>query len=348
MNGSLLVIIQIQLSTSEKDLIKKIGSFDGLAIRSSTEVTKKTLEHANNLKIIGRAGIGVDNIDLDVATQKGIIVMNTPFGNSITTAEHTIALMMALSRNIPLANTSTHEGKWEKSLFTGTELYSKVLGMIGCGNIGSIVADRARGLRMKVIGFDPYMTPEHARETGIEKVDLDELLANADFISLHTPLTDQTRNILSADALNRTKKGVRVINCARGGLIDELALAAALDTGHVAGAALDVFETEPCTDSPLFQKEGVVCTPHLGASTEEAQTQVAVEAVELAIDYLTTGAVRHAVNVAAIDPKRSNLWQVIWNWLIVWGSFWTNGMKAEFRQYKSSIGDTLPMKTQSC
>ncbi len=244
--------VDVKPGLSAEELTAIIGDYDGLAIRSATKVTKEVLAAATRLSVVGRAGIGVDNVDIPTATAKGVVVMNTPHGNSVTTAEHAITMMLSLARQIPAANNSTHQGKWEKSKFLGTEITGKVLGIIGCGNIGTIVADRAQGLKMRVIGFDPYLTPEHAKRHGIEKVELDELLARADFITLHTPLTDATRNIISADALNRTKAGVRIINCARGGLIDELALAAALSTGHVAGAALDVFAVEPATDNVLL------------------------------------------------------------------------------------------------
>ena len=248
-----------------------IGEYDGLAIRSATKVSDKLLSSATNLKVIGRAGIGVDNVDVPAATAAGICVMNTPFGNSITTAEHAVAMMLALARQIPAADRSTQAGKWEKSRFMGVELFGKTLGIIGCGNIGAIVADRAIGLRMKVIAYDPFLSPQRAHELGVEKVDLDVLLARADFISLHTPLTDATRGIINAAALAKTKSGVRIVNCARGGLVVEADLKAALESGHVAGAALDVFEQEPATESPLFNMEQVVTTPHLGASTGEAQ-----------------------------------------------------------------------------
>ncbi|HEX8670037.1 MAG TPA: phosphoglycerate dehydrogenase, partial [Allosphingosinicella sp.] len=264
-----------------KDELKAIiGDYDGLAIRSATKVTKDVLEAATNLKVVGRAGIGVDNVDIPAASAKGVVVMNTPFGNSITTAEHAIALMFALARELPQADASTQAGKWEKNRFMGVELTNKTLGLIGAGNIGSIVADRALGLKMKVIAYDPFLTPERAVDLGIEKVGLDELLARADFITLHTPLTDQTRNILSRENIAKTKKGVRIINCARGGLIDEEALKEALESGQVAGAALDVFREEPAKQSPLFGTPGFVATPHLGASTTEAQVNVAIQVAE--------------------------------------------------------------------
>ncbi|MBS0502767.1 MAG: phosphoglycerate dehydrogenase, partial [Proteobacteria bacterium] len=259
---------------SKEELIAIIGDYDGLAIRSATKVGRDVLAAATNLKVVGRAGIGVDNVDIPAASAKGVVVMNTPFGNSITTAEHAIALMFALARDIPEADRSTQAGKWEKNRFMGVELTGKTLGLIGAGNIGSIVADRAIGLKMKVVAFDPFLSAERARELGVEKATLDELLARADFITLHTPLTDQTRNILSAENLAKTKKGVRIINCARGGLIDEAALKAALESGQVAGAALDVFVEEPAKESPLFNTPGFISTPHLGASTNEAQVNV--------------------------------------------------------------------------
>jgi D-3-phosphoglycerate dehydrogenase / 2-oxoglutarate reductase len=243
---------------SKDELIAIIGDYDGLAIRSATKVTKEVLDAATNLKVVGRAGIGVDNVDIPAASAKGVVVMNTPFGNSITTAEHAIALMFALARELPAADLSTQAGKWEKNRFMGVELTNKTLGLIGAGNIGSIVADRALGLRMKVIAYDPFLTPERAIDLGIEKVELDELLARADFITLHTPLTDQTRNILSRENLAKTKKGVRIINCARGGLIDEAALKEFLESGHVGGAALDVFKEEPAKENPLFGTPGLV------------------------------------------------------------------------------------------
>ena len=282
-----------------------IGQYDGLAIRSSTKVTAEILAAATNLKVVGRAGIGVDNVDIPSASAKGVVVMNTPFGNSITTAEHAIALMFALARQLPEADLSTQAGKWEKNRFMGVELTSKVLGLIGAGNIGSIVADRALGLRMKVVAFDPFLSPERALELGVEKVELDELLARADFITLHTPLTDQTRNILSKENLAKTKKGVRIINCARGGLIDEAGLKEGLDSGHIAGAALDVFVTEPAKESPLFGTPNFISTPHLGASTNEAQVNVAIQVAEQMADFLTTGGVTNALNVPSLSAEEA-------------------------------------------
>jgi D-3-phosphoglycerate dehydrogenase len=282
-----------------------IGQYDGLAIRSSTKVTKDILEHATNLKVIGRAGIGVDNVDIPAASAKGVVVMNTPFGNSITTAEHAIALMFALARQLPEADASTQAGKWEKNRFMGVELTGKTLGLIGAGNIGSIVADRAIGLRMRVIAYDPFLTPERALEMGVEKMTLDDLLLRADFITLHTPLTDQTRNILSRENLAKTKKGVRIINCARGGLIDEAALKEGLESGHIAGAALDVFAVEPAKEHPLFGTPNFVATPHLGASTTEAQVNVAIQVAEQLADYLVTGGVTNALNVPSLSAEEA-------------------------------------------
>ena len=299
------VDFQPDLGKDKDKLAAIIGDYDGLAIRSATKVTAKILEHATRLKVIGRAGIGVDNVDIPAATQKGVIVMNTPFGNSITTAEHAIAMMFALARQIPSADTSTQAGKWEKNRFMGVEITAKTLGIIGCGNIGAIVADRAIGLHMRVIAFDPFLSPERALDLGVEKVELEELLARADIITLHTPLTAQTKNILSADSLARTKKGVRIINCARGGLVDEHALRALLDTGHIAGAAFDVFAEEPATANILFGHPNVVCTPHLGAATTEAQENVALQVAEQMSDYLMRGAISNAVNFPSITAEEA-------------------------------------------
>lgn len=290
---------------SKEELEAKIHEYDGLAIRSATKVSPKILAAATNLKVVGRAGIGVDNVDIPAATSHGVVVMNTPFGNSITTAEHAIAMMFAVARQIPEASASTHAGKWEKSRFMGVELTSKTLGIIGCGNIGGIAASRALGLKMKVVAFDPFLSEERAEEIGVEKVELDELLGRADFISLHTPLTDGTRGILGKQAFAKMKDGVRIVNCARGGLIDEAALKDALDSGKVAGAALDVFEVEPAKENILFGNEKVVATPHLGASTSEAQVNVAVQVAEQMADYLLDGAVTNALNMPSLTAEES-------------------------------------------
>ena len=287
------------------DLAQRLDQIDAMVIRSATRVTGELLARAADLKVVGRAGIGVDNVDVAAATQRGIVVMNTPGGNAITTAEHAIALLMALARRIPAADRSTQEGKWEKSRFVGVELTGKTLGIIGCGNVGAVVADRALGLKMRVIAFDPYLSADRARDLGIEKGELDDLLARADFISLHAPLTENTRNILDAAALAKAKAGVRIINCARGGLVDETALKDALDSGHVAGAALDVYSEEPAHEHPLFGLEQVIATPHLGASTNEAQEKVAVQIAEQIADYLLTGAVTNALNMPSVTAEEA-------------------------------------------
>jgi len=299
------VDFQPNLGKDKDKLAEAINGFDGLAIRSATKVTAKMLERAQQLKVIGRAGIGVDNVDIPAATARGVIVMNTPFGNSITTAEHAITLMLSLARQIPEADASTRAGKWEKNKFLGVEIFGKTLGVIGCGNIGSIVADRAIGMKMKVIAYDPFLSAERALDLGVEKVELEELLRRADFITLHTPLTDKTRNIINADSLKLTKKSLRLINCARGGLVDENALFDALSSGRLSGAALDVFVTEPPADSPLFKLPNVVCTPHLGASTSEAQENVALQIAEQMSDYLIRGAISNAVNFPSISAEEA-------------------------------------------
>ncbi|MGI9373558.1 MAG: phosphoglycerate dehydrogenase [Hyphomicrobiales bacterium] len=336
------------LGKDKEKLLSVIDQYDGLAVRSATKATEKIISAADNLKVIGRAGIGVDNIDIPAATAKGIIVMNTPFGNSITTAEHAISLMMALARQIPAANTSTHLGKWEKSRFMGVELFSKTLGIIGCGNIGAIVADRAIGLKMKVIAYDPFLSAERAVELGVEKVELEELLPRADFISLHTPLTDKTKGIIDATALDAMKPGVRIINCARGGLIVEEALKVALEAGHVAGAALDVFEEEPAKENDLFDMENVVCTPHLGAATSEAQENVALQVAEQMSDYLLSGAVTNALNMPSISaeeaPKLKPFVALAEQLGSVAGQLTQTGLKGVVIEY---AGDVAEMNTKA-
>ncbi|GHD19775.1 phosphoglycerate dehydrogenase [Tianweitania populi] len=293
------------LGKDKEKLLAVIDQYDGLAIRSATKATEKLINAATKLKVIGRAGIGVDNVDIPAASRKGIIVMNTPFGNSITTAEHAIALMFALARQLPEANASTQAGKWEKNRFMGVEITGKVLGVIGCGNIGSIVATRGVGLKMRVIAFDPFLSEHRAEELGVEKVELDDLLKRADFITLHTPMTDKTKGIINAEAFAKMKNGVRIINCARGGLIVEADLVEALKSGKVGGAAVDVFETEPATENPLFGMENVVATPHLGASTSEAQENVALQVAEQMADYLIKGAVTNAINMPSITAEEA-------------------------------------------
>jgi D-3-phosphoglycerate dehydrogenase len=294
-----------KVGMSPEELLTSIGEYDGLAIRSTTKATRAVLAAAGNLKVIGRAGIGVDNVDVAAATEAGVVVMNTPFGNAVTTAEHAIAMLCALARQIPMADQSTQAGKWEKSRFMGTELTGKRLGLIGCGNIGSIVADRARGLKLRVIAYDPYLSDERAVDLGVRKVDLDTLLAEADFISLHTPLTDSTRDIIDAAAIAKTKPGVRIVNCARGGLLVEADLRAALESGHVAGAGVDVFSTEPARENVLFGAPGLIATPHLGAATVEAQEKVALQVADQMADYLLTGAISNAVNMASVTAEEA-------------------------------------------
>jgi D-3-phosphoglycerate dehydrogenase len=299
--------IEVDVATGLKpDQLKAaIDGYDGLAIRSATKVTADILGAAKKLKVVGRAGIGVDNVDVDAATARGVLVMNTPFGNSVTTAEHTIALIFAVARQISEADRSTQAGKWEKNRFMGVEITGKTLGVIGCGNIGTIVADRAKGLKMRVVAFDPFLSPQRAQQLDIEKVELDELFARADFITMHTPLTDATRGIVNKDNIAKMKTGVRIVNCARGGLVVEADLKAALDAGKVAGAALDVFETEPAKTNILFGSDKVVCTPHLGASTEEAQENVAIQGAEQIADYLLNGTVTNPINMAAVSADEA-------------------------------------------
>jgi len=292
---------------SEAELFDMIGDFDGLALRSSTRVTEELLQHAERLKVVGRAGIGVDNVDVPACTRRGVVVMNTPLGNAITTAEHAMAMMLSLARDIPQATSSTRAGKWEKSRFMGVELTGKMLGLIGAGNIGSIVAGKALGYGLKVQAYDPFLTDERAAKLGVRKVDLDTLLGSSDIISLHVPKTPETSNIISASALNKMKAGSMLINCARGGLVDELALLAALQSGHLRGAALDVFEVEPARENPLFELDNVICTPHLGASTIEAQEKVAIQIAEQISDFLLTGAVNNAINAPSISAEEAQL-----------------------------------------
>ena len=303
--GARGIAADVATGLAPAELKQRIAGYDGLAVRSATKVTADLLAAAPELKVIGRAGIGVDNIDVAAATERGIVVMNTPYGNSITAAEHTVAMMFALARQIPMADRSTQAGKWEKSRFLGVELSGKTLGIIGCGNIGAIVADRAQGLRMKVVAYDPFLSAERALDLGVERVGFEELLARAEFITLHTPLTDATRNIIDAAAIAKMRPGVRLINCARGGLVVEADLAAALDSGQVAGAAFDVFVEEPARDNPLFGHPNFIATPHLGAATAEAQENVAVEIAEQIADFLLTGAVSNAVNMPSLTAEEA-------------------------------------------
>lgn len=304
-NRGIEVDYQPDLGKDKEKLLSVIDQYDGLAVRSATKATEKLINAADRLKVIGRAGIGVDNIDIPAASRRGIIVMNTPFGNSITTAEHAIGMLFAVARQIPQANASTHAGKWEKSRFMGVEITGKTLGLIGCGNIGSVVAMRAVGLKMHVVAYDPFLSDDRASELGVEKVELDELLARSDFVTLHTPLNDKTRGIIDKTALAKMKDGVRIINCARGGLIVEADLVEALKAGKVAGAGIDVFENEPATENGLFNMPNVVCTPHLGASTSEAQENVALHVAEQMSDYLIKGSVTNAINMPSITAEEA-------------------------------------------
>ncbi len=297
-----------QLGKDPAKLAEIIGGYDGLAIRSATKVTAAIIEKATNLRVIGRAGIGVDNVDIPAASARGIVVMNTPFGNSITTAEHAIAMMFACARQIPAADASTRAGKWEKSKFMGAEISGKKLGLIGCGNIGSVVASRALGLKMKVIAYDPFLSADRAMQLGVEKVEtVEELLKRADFVSLHVPKTAATANMLSAERIALMKSTARLINCARGGLVDEQAAADALREGRLAGAAFDVFSEEPAKANPLFDAPNVVCTPHLGAATVEAQENVALQVAEQISDYLIDGAIQNALNAPSITAEEAPL-----------------------------------------
>ncbi|SHM41767.1 phosphoglycerate dehydrogenase [Roseibium suaedae] len=337
------VDFQPDLGKDKDKLLSVIDQYDGLAIRSATKVTEKIIAAASRLKVIGRAGIGVDNVDIPKATARGIIVMNTPFGNAITTAEHAIAMMFSLARQIPAADASTQAGKWEKSGFMGVEITSKTLGLIGCGNIGSIVADRAIGLRMKVVAFDPFLTPERASILGVEKVELDELLRRADFITLHTPLTDKTRNIIDAAAIAKMKTGSYLINCARGGLADEQAVREALDSGKLAGAGFDVFVEEPAKQNVLFGAKNFVSTPHLGASTSEAQENVALQVAEQMCDYLLHGAVSNALNMPSISaeeaPKLTPFVRLAEQLGLFAGQLTESGIKTIRLEYAGAVAD---------
>jgi len=296
--------VDVRTGMDPEELKKCIGEYHGLIIRSATKVTADLIEAAKNLRVIGRAGSGLDNVDKTAATKKGIVVMNTPGGNTITTAEHTIALMFALARQIPQATASMKAGRWEKKRFMGVELYNKTIGIIGIGNIGRQVAKRALALGMNVIGYDPYLSEDNAKEMGIEKVELSELFKRSDFITIHTPLTAETKNLINRKTIQMMKDGVRIINCARGGIVNEADIYEALRSGKVAGAALDVFEKEPPGDNPLLTLDNVVCTPHLGAATEEAQENVAIAIAEQVADYLVRGVIRNAVNFPSVPAEQ--------------------------------------------
>jgi D-3-phosphoglycerate dehydrogenase len=304
LKASKAVAVDVKVGLKPAELVQIIGSYDGLVVRSATKVTAEILEAAGRMKIVARAGIGVDNIDVKAATRRGVIVENTPSGNAVTTAEHALCLLLALARRIPQATASMKAGKWEKKKFQGVELLDKTLGVVGLGNIGRIVADRARGLKMRVIAFDPFTSQEAAKSVGAELVTLDELFARADFVSVHTPMTPETRGLIGKAAFAKMKKGVLVVNAARGEIVDEAALVEALDAGIVAGAALDVFAKEPPdAGSPVVVHDRVICTPHLGASTEEAQEKVAVEVAEQMVAFFERGEIKNAVNLAPVRPE---------------------------------------------
>ena len=293
--------VDLRVGLRPEELAGIIGEYDGLVVRSVTKVTEEILKHASRLKVIGRAGTGVDNIDLAEATRRGIVVMNTPGGNTVSTAEHTMSMLLALSRHIPQAMESIREGKWEKKRFTGVEILGKILGIIGLGNVGREVVQRARGFGMVVIGYDPYISQEVAKKIGVRLVDLAMIFEESDYITVHTPHNEETHHLISSEWLSRVKPGVRIINCARGGIIDEEALLDAILSGKVAGAALDVFEKEPPIDNPLLDDERVIYTPHLGASTEEAQDSVAIQIGKQIVEFFLTGTVCNAVNIPPID-----------------------------------------------
>ncbi len=296
--------VDVRLGLKPADLKKIVGEYHGWVIRSGTKVTADLIEAAENLKVVGRAGVGVENVDVEAASKKGIVVMNTPGGNNVTTAEHTISLMLSLARHIPQAVASLKAGQWKRDKFMGVEVCNKTLGVIGLGNVGRIVAERAVGLRMKVIGHDPFVTPENTARLGVEPVSLDEIFARSDFITVHVPLTNETRGLIDRKAIAKMKKGVRIINCARGGIVDEKDLAEALKEGKVAGAALDVYVDEPPPpDHPLIKMDQVITTPHLGASTDEAQLNVAIAVAEQMVDFLARGIIRYAVNVPSVSPE---------------------------------------------
>jgi len=296
--------VEVNTSLTPEELREVIKEFDALIIRSSTKVTKDIIDAGDRLKVIARAGIGLDNVDIQAATRKGIVVMNTPEGNVITTAEHAIAMLLAVSRNIPQANASMKAGRWEKKKFRGKEVFNKVLGVVGIGRIGRVVADRARGLKMQVVAYDPYISSDVVEKLGVEAVTFEELLARSDYITIHTPLTQETRNLINKDAFKKMKRGVFIINCARGGIVNEYDLCEAIKEGIVAGAALDVLEKEPPSpDHPLLSLDQVIMTPHLGASTDEAQENVAIAVAEQVIDYLLKGTIRNAINVPSIDGE---------------------------------------------
>lgn len=297
-------VVDNKAGLSPEELLDIIENYDALVIRSASKVTAEVIEKAKNLKVVGRAGVGVDNVDKNVATEKGIIVMNTPGGNTISTAEHAFSMLMSLARNIPQATADMKKGEWPKKKYSGVELNTKVLGIVGLGRIGTEFAKRAIAFNMKVLAYDPYTSPEMMSKNGIESATLDEIYAKADFITVHSPLNDETRYLINENTIEKMKKGVRIINCARGGIVDEAALIKAVESGKVAGAALDVFETEPLpADHPLTKVQNIILTPHLGASTAEAQVNVAIQVAEQIVDFFKTGTILNAVNAPSVEPE---------------------------------------------
>jgi D-3-phosphoglycerate dehydrogenase len=315
------LVVDVKTGLSPEELKKEIGKYDALVVRSATKVTADILEHAKNLKVIGRAGSGLDNVDKNAATKKGIVVMNTPGGNTVTTAEHTVALLFSMARQIPQATISMKQGKWEKKKFMGVELYNKTLGIIGLGNIGAHVAKIALGMGMRVITYDPFLSEEKARALGVTVVDIEALIKTSDFITIHVPMTNETKNMINQKTIGTMKKGVRLINASRGGIVDEKALYDALKSGKVAAAALDVFEKEPPGESPLLELDNFICTPHLGASTEDAQENVAIAVSHQLVDYLLYGTIRNAVNFPSVSADALPLMQPYINLAEKMGSF---------------------------
>ncbi|MCX5656854.1 MAG: phosphoglycerate dehydrogenase, partial [Candidatus Omnitrophica bacterium] len=339
--------VEVKLKQSEDALKEIIKDYDALLVRSETKVTAAIIEKAAKLKVIGRAGVGLDNVDVDAATKKGIIVMNAPEGNTISTAEHTMCMILALSRNIPQANASLKQNEWNRKKFLGVEIYGKVLGIVGLGRIGREVAKRALSFGMKVITFDPYLPEDKAKQLGVELVELKHLFKNADYITLHVPLTDDTKNMISEKELGLMKKGVRIINCARGGLIDENALAKAIEAGIVYGAAIDVFEKEPPGDNPLLRLEKVIVTPHLGASTEEAQINVSIDIARQVKDALLGGGIRNAVNFPCVEAQLLNLLRPFINLTEKLGALQTQISEGHIKEVKVRyVGDILGADTQ--
>jgi len=324
--------VDVMTNLTPDELRGIIGNYDGLAIRSATKVTSNIIEKADHLKVIGRAGIGLDNVDVSAASKRGIVVMNTPGGNTITTAEHAISMMLSLARKIPQATSSMKSGKWEKKKFMGTEVYNKTLGIIGIGRVGSIVANRAQGLKMNVLAYDPFISPDAAEKMGIQLGPIDEVLAQSDFVSIHAPMTNETRNLINAENIAKMKDGAVILNCARGGIINEKDLYDALVSGKLAGAALDVFEEEPTTNMDLISLDNVICTPHLGASTDEAQRNVAIAIAKQIVDYLTIGDIRNAVNFPSVSGEILTLIRPYLNLAERLGSFESQLVKGGIEQ----------------